>query len=546
MSEYDYIIVGAGSAGCVLANRLSENTAHRVLLIETGTADDGLLFRMPKGFGKTLMNPKFAWHYVTTRMKGETPEVWVRGKALGGSSAVNGMVYVRGQPQDYDRIAELGNFGWSWNDVAPYFKRLENHALGGDELRGVDGPVDITVAKPSKLGDAMIAAGRLLGLKAKNDLNRLDQEGIGYLSFNINRHGERVSASRAFLHPIRNRTNLTILTGTSVDRVVLEGKRAVGVLCRQGDRTVTFRAKEIILSAGALQSPKILQLSGIGPAAHLESLGIPVIQNSPGVGENMREHFLLMLQFNLKRLKDSQNLAFSGGGLLKSMLKYLMARRGPLAEGSYQLGAFVKTLPGLDRPDAQLMFAPFSLDLDASAIAMHKTPGMQFFAYPLRSDSQGSVRIQSKDPDQPLIINPNYLATAYDRQVSVASVRYIRRLVTQRPLENLVGKEMSYTANAQSDEQILDAYRRYGQSGYHASGTCRMGVDDQAVVDPRLRVKGVEGLRVMDCSIYPELLSGNTNGPTMALAWRAADLILEDALRSSSDSDKAEQKALPV
>ena len=540
MKQYDFIIVGAGSAGCVLANRLSENPRHQVLLIEGGPIDDSFLIKMPKGFGKTLADPKLAWHFVTTHTKATGPEVWVRGKTLGGSSSVNGMVYVRGQPQDYDRLVELGNPGWSWADVAPYFKRLENHVLGADELRGAGGPIDVTLAAPSRLGDVILEAGREHGLAVKDDLNRLDQEGIGYLAFNINEKGERVSAARAFLHPIRKRSNLTILTETLVDRVLFSGKQAVGVVCRMKDGSDrAYMAAETILSAGALQSPRILQLSGVGPASHLQELGIDVVHNSPGVGENMREHFLLMLQYHLKHPADSQNREFSGLRLARNVVNYVLRRQGVMSQGSYQIGGFVKTRPGLDRPDAQIMFAPFSLDLDAWAMSMHKTPGMQFFGYPLRSNSQGSVRIKSSDPREPAVIDPNYLDTEHDRELSIAMVRYMRRFIAHSSLSQYVGDEMSYTASAQSDDEIIDVFRRYGQSGYHASGTCRMGNDDGAVVDERLRVKGVSGLRVMDCSIYPELVSGNTNAPTMALAWRAADLILEDTReKMSSVSDK--------
>ncbi len=539
MSQFhDYVIVGAGSAGCVLANRLSADPGVSVLLLECGPADTSPLIRMPKGFGRLLADPAHAWHLPTTRNKAGGREIWVRGKVLGGSSAVNGMVYVRGQPEDYDAIAALGNPGWGWREVAPYFKRLEDHTLGADELRGADGPLGITVAPPTPLGEAMIAAGRTLGLARKDDLNRLDQEGIGYLAYTIDRRGERVSAARAFLHPARGRPNLRVVTGCHADRVLFEGRRAVGVAASRGgpgdERREEWRGREIILCGGALQSPKLLQLSGIGPAAALRALDIPVVQDRPDVGRNLREHFLLMLQYPLKRARDSHNREFAGLPLVRNLARYLLLRRGVMALGSYEVGAFAKVMPGALRPDVQLMFAPFSLDLDQPAMAFTRDAGMQFFGYPLRSTSQGTVLIQSADPRQPAAIAPNYLATEHDRAVSVAMVRAMRRVMAAPGLAPFVGAEMAFTAAAQTDDEILDAFRRYGQSGYHASGTCRMGVDDDAVVDPRLRVRGVAGLRVMDCSIYPEMISGNTNAPTMALAWRAADLFLEDRRRAAA------------
>jgi choline dehydrogenase len=531
MNAYDYIVVGAGSAGCVLANRLSADPAVTVLLLEAGPADRHPFIHMPKGLGKTLADPSLAWQYRTQRDSGNAarPEVWLRGKTLGGSSSVNGMIYVRGQPEDYDHWAALGNRGWSWADIAPCFQQMEDHHLGADELRGSGGPLHVS-SHPMRnpVCRALIDAGVQMGLREKPDLNRLDPEGIGYTQLTI-RNGRRASAARSFLDPVRQRPNLDIRTGALAERVIMQGKRAVGVLARIDGVQVEWRAHgEVIVAAGAVESPKLLQLSGIGPAAYLQRFGIDVVHDSAGVGGNMREHFLLALQYRIAPPQLSYNRQFSGLPLLKNVMQYALLRSGVMSTGSHEVAAFVKTDPALDLPDAQLMLTPTSRDFSGTRIALEKEAGIQLFGYALRPESEGSVMIASPDPSAAPVITPSYLSARYDREVSVRTVRYMRTLLRQSALQPYLREETRPGTAVESDEDILAAYHRYGQSGFDAGGTCKIGNDRLAVVDERLRVRGVRGLRVMDCSILPTMVSGATNGPMMAMAWRAADLINED------------------
>jgi choline dehydrogenase len=535
LADFDYIIVGAGSAGCVVANRLSANPHHRVLLIEAGPEDTNPFIRIPKGFGKLLSDPKYAWFHAIEPEPGNANqgEVWVRGKTLGGSSSVNGMVYMRGQPQDYDHWESLGCKGWGWNTLRPYFRKMEDHALGPDELRGVGGPLGIAPrAGTHRLAEAVIAAGGAMGLPRRDDLNREDNTGIGYLNYNIKR-GVRQSSAEAFLKPIRHRPNLTVLTDTLVDKVLFDGSRAFGVLSRRADTTREFRGREIILAAGALQSPKILQLSGVGPEQVLRQQEIKVVADSPGCGMNMRDHRLLFIQHRVKDASLSDNRAFAGLRLLRNMMRYYLLKSGVMATGSSDVGGFARTRTGLDRPDIQLMFAPYSLDFAAQKVGFESFPGMQFFGYVLRPQSQGHVLIRSRDTHEPAAVKPNWLTADYDRRTSIDMVRLMRQLLEQEPLKRLLGEETTPGPAVQSDDEIIDAFARLGQSGYHACGTCKMGTDGMSVVDERLRVRGVSGLRVADISIMPTVTSGNTNAPAMVIGARAADLILEDARRTA-------------
>jgi choline dehydrogenase len=511
MERYDYIIVGAGSAGCVLANRLSANAAHTVLLIEAGPQDSSPYIHMPRGFGKTLLNPKLTWYFPTEPEPGNAQRqyMWVRGKTLGGSSSVNGMIYVRGHPADYDSWEAMGNSGWGWKDMLRAFRAMENHELGADEFRGGHGPLHVSIQRyRTPLTKAILQAGALLGVPYKEDINRPNLEGIGYTPRTIWK-GRRVSAAEAFLKPIRNRPNLRIV---------------------QGKLTREFKAnREIILAAGALHSPKILQLSGVGPADHLRAVGVQVVCDSPGVGANLREHKLITLQHRLKQ-PYSYNHAFSGLPLCWNALKYFVCRTGVLAD-TYDMNAFIRTRPELMRPDVQLTISAHSLDVSHPTPVFNTFPGMQVFGYPLLTESAGYLRIRSNDPDAPLFIKANYLSTAHDRQVTVDMFRFMRRLLAQAPLQAFLAEETLPGPLVQSDEEIIDACAR-DHSGAHATGTCKMGQDALAVVDERLRVRGVDGLRVTDLSVMPTQVSGNTNGPVMAIAWRAAELIDADASRT--------------
>jgi len=528
---WDYVIVGAGSAGCVLANRLTASGNLRVLVLEAGGPDAKLMIRVPAGFTRTVFDPSIGWGYNNAPSPATQNRVipCPRGRLIGGSSSINGHLYVRGQALDYADWVELGAKGWGWDDVLPFFKRGETRIGGDPARRGTDGP--LIVADPRMrhpLCEAFLQTMQALGVPANPDYNSGSQDGCGYYQYLMKR-GRRWSAADAYLRPALTRSNLTVRQHVHATRIVFEGRRAVGVEYRSGDGLHRAgAAREVILAAGTINTPQLLQLSGVGDPQLLARLGIPVVHPSAGVGENLVDHYAVRIAVRARGL-GSLNERVHGLRLGVEILKYLATRRGALASAVAHAFGFIRSTSDATRPDIQLLFAPASYERGkVGQGAFERTPGFTCGISQPRPESRGHVRIVSKDPFSVPEIQPNYLTAAADLEVFLAGIRFVRRLFAAQPLANYIETETWPGSHVASEADLMDFVRGTGSTVFHPVGSCRMG-DERAPVDPQLRVRGVEGLRVIDASVMPSMVSGNTYAATMMVAERGADLLLQGA-----------------
>ena len=531
-NTYDFIVTGAGSAGCAVAGRLSESGKYRVLLLEAGTKDTNPWIHIPLGYTKTYTDPRVNWMFDSEpekELNGRTL-YQPRGKVLGGTSSINGMVYMRGTPTDYDGWRQKGCEGWGYDDVLPFFKKAEDQERGPNEFHGAGGPLHVSNPVRSVLGDAMVKAAIEAGVPANNDFNGATQEGVGYYQTTTTNR-RRWSSARAYLGPAKGRANLTIATQAHATRILFEGGKAVGIEYQTPNGKETAWAKgEIVVSGGVYGSPQLLQLSGVGPGELLQEFGIPVVRDMEGVGKHLHDHFNTYLVWRCSQKVTLNDLAASPLMKLTSGIQYVFTRSGHLSNAGIYAGAFVKSDPRLEQPDLQInMFGWSAYERLRTGIKPHPFSAFTLSPVHLRPEGRGTVKIKSADPLAAPAIRFNFLASDYDFQALIYGTRFSRKIVEQPALKPFVVEEVIPGEACQSDEQIKEEIRVRGVSNLHPVGTCRMGKEIDAVVDPRLRVHGIAGLRVADASIMPQVPGGNTNAPSIMIGEKCAAMILEDA-----------------
>ncbi len=542
MDRFDYVIIGAGSAGCVLANRLTEDPQVKVLLLEAGGKDSSILVKMPAGVGALISKQgTYNWGFWTEAEPNleDRKLWWPRGKGWGGSSSINGMIYIRGHARDYDQWRQMGLQGWSYRDVLPYFKRSESLEGGGDAWHGGDGPLKVSKAStPNPIYSATVEAGRQAGFKVTSDFNGFQQEGWGPYQLTIH-DGQRWSAARGYLHPALSRSNLTCITGARTSKIVIENGRAMGVEyidAKSGEKRVVHADKEVLLSAGAVQSPQILQLSGIGDPEELGKFGIPVVKALKGVGANLQDHLDVCMSWECPQPITAHSLR---KGLIKTLaigMNYMFFGKGLGRQQFLESGAFLKSRPDLDRPDLQVHTVAAIMQ-DHGKVAVPKD-GFTFHICQLRPESRGRVGLRSANPSDDPAIFANYLATEEDRRALREGVRMMRKVAAQSALDPYRTQELFPGKDVETDEQIDAWIRKHAETIYHPVGTCKMGADgdEMAVVDGELKVRGIEGLRVVDASVMPTLVGGNTNAPTIMIAEKISDIIRGRAALPAEDA----------